>query len=196
MNMEAVLDKEAGKYRLGDKLYPRVTTILKEEGFIPDFSKFKGSQEAMERGTHIHEMIALFESKEGLDESRLTDYMRKVLDQYKSFKHTNAYVPEFVERTIVSNSPMLGYGGTVDSVGTIGGVRVLIDFKSGSPMPHHFLQLCAYNGLLLSAKIYVTRSHCLYLTDKTWRLSRETNNADDVYWQSILMVRRARLLYK
>lgn len=143
---EAILDEKAVIYRVGDKAYPRVTTILKSCGFI-DYSNVpeRNIEFGMDRGRKAHKALEMWDlgvlNEDSLDE-RLAPYLKA----YKQFRQDTQFLPEMIEQPLFSEA--YGYAGTPDRVGDINGHVTVVDIKSGSPEPWHGLQLEAYRHLL------------------------------------------------
>ena len=147
-------------YEKNGKYFPGISTILnvvskgsqyetwlKSNGFNADYL----AREAMNRGSKVHEGIQLLLEGQELifgtiekgafysrDEWRL---INKFVDFYITFK------PETVAIEKVLVSEKLGFGSQLDYVCLIGGVRWLIDHKTGNLYDSAKMQVSAYKQL-------------------------------------------------
>ena len=115
---------------------------------IMDLAK-KKSQDAMARGTQIHDFLESFYSQEYLP--AIPDYVRKVDDAVTAHFGTQLWI---AEQSLVNQE---GYGGKCDLYckPSVGHGGVVIDFKTTEKSPgeltpylEHTLQLAAYREVL------------------------------------------------
>lgn len=136
--MLPVFEESTHAYRIGDRIIPSVTSILKAAGLIATQWM---TDEARERGTAVHSTIHYFEDGD-LDQSSVCREAMGYFSAYQNFKKDSGWAPVYVEQIVYS--PGFNYAGRVDAIGWLNGRRVLIDFKTG-PVPAWIgLQLQAY----------------------------------------------------
>lgn len=172
--------------------WPRVTTILeaypKGEGFY-SWLKATGKNAddilttAGEVGTKVHHGTQEYDS--GTTLSWVTNFWNKdewaLLCKYADFcSFTN---PEILltERSMVSD--ILQYGGTLDRVVNIDGVKLLIDIKTSNYIySQHWCQVAAYRELLLEQDIEVDAVGILHLKAKTRKQSKSDTGYQGKGW--------------
>lgn len=103
-------------------------------------------KESREFGTNMHTKIhanldgALAEQMPDMNDARMIGTMK----EFMSWKTKNKPVPIHLEYSIVNKEDM--YGGTIDFIGTINGVKTIADWKSsGGIYDDYPLQLAAYH---------------------------------------------------
>ncbi len=143
-------------YVLNGEYYPSVTTILScypKEYFFFEWLKNNGANseiirdKAAEVGSNVHKAIEEFLKGQELNFEHYTidewALINKAFDFFSRYKFTN------IETEFNLVRPDLGYGGTIDFIGTLDGVRYMIDFKTSNYMSDAmFMQLEAYNAML------------------------------------------------
>jgi hypothetical protein len=103
---------------------------------------------AATRGTEAHGIWELMATPVGKGPGRVHPDMQWAVDSFQEF--VDAFKPEFTQLEATVFQPhdangMGGYAGSFDALATIGGERVLLDFKSGKNVyPEVALQLHAY----------------------------------------------------
>lgn len=136
---ELTLDEEKHEYRVGDRVLPSVTQILREMGMVDDryFSK-----ESAHRGIAVHKATELYDLGT-LDEDSLDPRLQGYLGAWISFRKETGFFPTCVEGRGFSK---FGYAGTFDRIGvTDEGETVLLDIKSSFFVPDWIgLQLGGY----------------------------------------------------
>lgn len=118
----------------GRPLWRSVTGVLKAAGLI-DFSHVPAAmlEAARQRGTTVHEAIALHnEGDLAVDHFVQTfpecaPYLRAWLH----FRAARRFDPQFVEYRVASRQ--LDLGGTIDVLGFLDGLPVLLDYATGDP---------------------------------------------------------------
>lgn len=140
--MNLTFEPESHTYRLEGKVIPSVTQILTSEGFI-DGSWF--TEYSRDRGTKVHRAIELYDDGD-LDEERLDPVLRPYLEAWKRFKaHASVSV---LRSEIQLASEAYQFAGTVDKTALLGGMKAVLDIKTGEVQPWTGLQLAAYQLLL------------------------------------------------
>jgi hypothetical protein len=99
-------------YWLGTRRLPSVTQVLSDVG-VADFSAPHFSDDVKERGSIIHQMIAL-DVEEQLDDASVTDELRPYLEGWRLFLSESHAAIEFWEQPICD--PELGYAGRLDGI--------------------------------------------------------------------------------
>lgn len=138
--MKLTFNAEKHEYKLGDRILPSVTSILKDLGLINDahFTEY-----ATDRGSKVHR-ACLYYDEGNLDNDSLDHELEGYLDAYCKFKRN---FPSF--RYITMETPFhdeqLGFAGTPDRTGeTLNEVFVLDIKTSSTPLRWIGLQLAAY----------------------------------------------------
>lgn len=150
---ELKFDEESHTYTYDGDIVPSVTQILKEAGLS---MAYKGDNSwYAERGTVIHDAVALIHSDAGLDEKTIDPEIAGYISGYMQFLADTCYVPIAVEKMVYHQK--LKYAGRIDSIGYLGDSLCLIDIKTGSTIPQEaMLQLGMYiMALKLQIKGYV-----------------------------------------
>lgn len=126
-----VVDEANHAYSWEGRRLPSVTQVLRvldDFGDVPkdvlDFAAF--------RGTAVHEATALAD-RDDLDEESLDPELAGYVAAWRRFREESGFEPLLVEHRVVNLQ--LGYAGTVDRVGQLGGRMALLDIKSGSRVP-------------------------------------------------------------
>ncbi len=155
-------------YKIGDKIVPHVTQILRDAGlvFYPG-----NSDDARELGKRVHEVIHLYDTPgEGeLDEATIDPAWLPYLEQYKAFKQSTGFEVTHSEVPLLYEE--YGFAGTEDKIGLLAGnLSSLVDLKTGSPAKWHVCQLAAYKELARHAGLEIKKAFNLYLTPTSYRL--------------------------
>jgi hypothetical protein len=134
-----LFDEKDHSYRLDGVIVPSVTQVLK------DISSFSFDTDIMARaaafGTAVHKSCELYD-KDDLDVDSLDVSLRPYLDSWIKFKKETGFIPSMIEARVFSEK--YRYAGTLDRVGVMQGKEVLIDIKTGVPVPSIGLQLAGY----------------------------------------------------
>lgn len=128
-------------YILDGQPVPSVTQILTDMGLI-DATWF--TDYSRERGKLVHRIIQWHLSGE-LDETTVDDTLRGYLDAWKRFEVYAGFTPTAIEKPLASS--VYHFAGTPDYIGTLNGVEVIIDAKTGTIFPAMALQLSGYEIL-------------------------------------------------
>ncbi|WP_298330418.1 PD-(D/E)XK nuclease family protein [Haloactinopolyspora sp.] len=122
------------------------------------FRRPKGVRSSAELGTEVHaacEEYALTGQRPEVD-----DEVRPFLDRFDEWLQQAQPVYEAVETTVYNET--FGYAGTLDAIASVGGQRVIVDYKTSrksvdgrgkpsGPYPEVALQLAAYRHAELAA---------------------------------------------
>jgi hypothetical protein len=136
-------DAAAHRYALSDgRELPSVTTILKAQGLIDD-TWFTDT--ARLRGDFVHLACRMLDDDE-LNEATVDEAIRPYLDAYRAFVRTAKPEWTYIEHRVFD--AVLGYAGTLDRAGVVGGHRLLVDLKSGGIYPSVGPQTAAYRRCL------------------------------------------------
>lgn len=187
-----VFDAQAHAYTLDGRALVSVTTALTEAGLI---DPRHWTDEARDRGTAVHEAIALHTGGV-LDLALVYPVYRPYVDGYLRFVEESRVVVEESERRLCD--PVLGYAGTLDLLvawTSEDGQRVtrrgLIDIKTGSVPPSVGPQTAAY---LRCARAWFPAGTAIYRFalhlpgDGTYRLVPLTNAQDELDFLAALRV--------
>lgn len=182
-------DAESHRYQLGDRVLPSVTGILKDTG-LADFSAPWFTADCLERGSFIHQAIAL--DVEGvLDDDVLDPSLRPYLDGWRQFLSDTGYEIDRWETPVCD--PVLGYAGTLDGIlrmPNAGARRLLVDIKRGfyrSAGP----QTAAYKrlaGQFYSQPVFFDRAVVQLMGDGRYQFHQLTNPSDERVFLAALTV--------
>lgn len=180
---DITFDEATHTYRVGDRLVPSVTQILKViENF--DFVPPDVLEAARRFGQHVHLATDLYDRGE-LNEASLSADVLARLGGYKMFLKDTGFIVTASER-IVYNA-QLGYAGTLDRIGMLGRSSALIDLKSGAVPRSVGPQTAAYRE---AEHAPPRRRFCLQLLRNNYRLTEQKNPADFSIFVSCLNVHR------
>lgn len=115
----------------------RVTKIISEAGLSPGFEFVP--PHALDRGRAVHQAIHLDEEGK-LDESSVHPEVAPRLASWRLWRNAVGLVYERGEFEVRTPE----YVGHPDILGTINGVRWLLDVKGGAPAPWHGVQTALY----------------------------------------------------
>jgi len=147
-------------YWLGEKRIPSVTGILRDAGLL----NYHGSSDYyMGRGTYVHAATVMID-KGTLDWNALDDTLRPYCEAYRKF------IEDARPEVLISERPMYHaaflYAGCPDRVLMMNGRTVVVDIKSGVPIPANWLQISAYRELIaVNEDIHATQGGTLSLQD-------------------------------
>lgn len=146
-----VFHRDVHIYELDGEIVPSVTGILKASGLI-DFSRIPRFvlDGALERGRKVHQAIHYFNERD-LDVDRFgRDFPQYLpyLEAWINFCAQRRFVPVLNEWRVASRRHQLA--GTIDCLGLLDGVPVLLDFATGRPEDvSKDLQTSAYYAMAL-----------------------------------------------
>lgn len=180
-------------YKFNDDYYPSVTTILScypKDITYYDWLKNMGQNadiirnKAAEVGSNVHKAIELLLKGDQLSFDNYTIEEWSLINKAHEFFTKYKFTDIITEFNVVK--PKLGYGGTIDFIGTYNGKRYMIDFKTSNYMSETmFMQLEAYRSLVDESIDYITVLHLKSntRTDKDfqgngWRLEFPDKNID------------------
>jgi PD-(D/E)XK nuclease superfamily len=151
MTRGLVFHTDPHRYELDGELVPSVTQVLTRAGLI-DFSNVPGyvREAALERGRVVHQAIHYY-NEHDLDlaafQSSFPQYVRYV-DAWISFCAQRRFTAVLNETRVASRRHRIA--GTLDCLGVLDDVAVLLDFKTGRPGDVAAdLQTAAYLALAL-----------------------------------------------
>ena len=171
------------KYTLNGIELPSVTQITRFLSYDYKSAQPWLAQIAAERGRAAHEACMLIDYGEEPEETPeifgfLTAYRRFLAD----------YSPRWdgIERPLASLE--LGYAGTVDRYGTIGGKRCIVDLKTGQRrIPALTAQLNGYRILLDGCRFFSDLLYGLYLRrDGTYEVC-ECDTSNDTFMACMML---------
>ncbi len=176
------------EYFCEGKKLKNVTGILNACGLMQDYKEVSDGERtaAMEKGTHMHTMIAL--AIEGtLDEEKLDPKLKPYLVAFRKFvaeKKPKFHRTEFIVGTPDDKDHDVGWAGTCDAEATIGKVRGVIDWKSGEKAKWHRVKTYAYRSALPSE---VCGRWCVYLgEDGNYKFEEHEDESDHAAWDACL----------
>ncbi len=137
------LDERTHTYWVGNRKFVSVTTVLQDLGLARNYDGI--SSFYAQRGTAVHKAVELID-KETLDEAVLDPRLQGYVAGYRKFLKESGYRAEYWEKMLYSDG--LGFAGTVDKLGMLGGKFGIIDIKTSTSLdPSVDAQLCAYSVL-------------------------------------------------
>jgi len=148
-------DSETHIYKVNGEVWPSVTQILKDMGFID--SRFF-TEYARERGSLAH-LIIKWHCQGVLDEDTVDPALRPYLDAWRLFVADTGFVSKQVEIPLCDTT--YRFAGTPDNIGELYEIPSVIDYKTGAMSPVVGLQLAGYE--LLTGKRL--KRYGLQLTD-------------------------------
>jgi len=99
-------------------------------------------KEARRRGTEIHTAIHL-NLKEDRHIQSIDEIVNNSINEFLVWKNANNPQPERLEYNVINKKDQ--YGGTIDFIGKINGIRTIADWKSSGAIYEDYpLQLAAY----------------------------------------------------
>ncbi len=174
---QLTFNAERHEYKLGDRVLPSVSEILKELHLIDDtwFNDY-----ATDRGSKVHRMT-LYYDEGNLDEASLDPELKGYLAAYHAFRQSVPIKWTCMETPMYDE--MLGYAGTPDRIGMNMQGTYVVDIKTSSSVSKWWgVQLSAYQKLSGAAhKMTVRLSQ-----DGRFRVDTWTSQRDDIAWQSAL----------
>ena len=135
--MKVAFDEATHTYKIDGKVWPSVTQILQDLGFMSDFYAAGSST----RGKDVHLITKLYEEGR-LDWTKIDEDYVGYLDAWISFLRKEPWETEKCE--VVTYHRLLGYAGTTDRMGNWKNRKAVLDIKSGVPENWHELQLTGY----------------------------------------------------
>lgn len=183
------------EYRIGARVFPSVTTILKRAGYLRAYDRMNPVY--ADRGTSIH-LATEFEDRGTLDLDALDRRILPYLQQYRDFKRATGVEIEAIEEKFVDQ--VNGFAGTRDRRIKIGTKRGVMDVKSGRPAPWHPIQTAGYAAPLIniqgssgvrSSDGELVHRWALYLPGErglTFKLIEHTDPLDFIEWNAALVV--------
>ena len=147
--MELTFNEEKHEYRLGDKILPSVSEIMKAitTFFYKDVPQI-ALDIACERGKICHQAIFDYEL---FEDYQIEDKYKPYFESYLKFKEE--YKPKILHQEIMLTNGE--WAGTIDCICEIDNETWLIDWKTSRDLHENLLevqlegykQLCVYNGI-------------------------------------------------
>jgi hypothetical protein len=141
-------DSPTHVYRLFGEPIPSVTQVLEAEGIAPRMGNWPGVEFAGNRGTAVHQAIALY-ADDDLEEGSLDDAVVPYFESFLGFEAERGL--RFTLCEYHTASLVFRVGGTLDFAGRLGmqtGEPWILDWKSGAAGPSHEVQVSAYKAIL------------------------------------------------
>lgn len=126
-------DKETHIYRLGEKVIPGATDLIKQAGFQYPMGN-------MELGRAVH-LACELDDREVLDISSVSDEVYPYLLGWRKFREDTGFKPNRIEEPNINST--LGFASTLDREGTwrLGKAHVLVEIKKYAPTYFTGIQL-------------------------------------------------------
>lgn len=135
------LDPSTHVYTVDGSIYPSVTQILQDQGFI-DATWF--TEYARERGKLVHRITHWHDTGE-LDPGSVDPALEGYLEGWRRFIRESGFDPQIIERPLASHT--YRFAGTPDRIGVLNGELAILDIKSGAVQAWTGLQLAGYEVL-------------------------------------------------
>lgn len=132
-------------YSVGGRIVPSVTSRIQAAGLLGPAATFF-THGAAARGTSVH--LACLQLDQPTDPELahvLTPDERGYLRSYARWR--DAMRPHWTSLEQPHYSPAYDTAGTTDRLGTLDGVPIIVDLKTGAPAPWHGIQLAMYDLL-------------------------------------------------
>jgi hypothetical protein len=185
--MTLLFDPVEHVYTFGAQRVPSVTQTLAP---LVDYSQVPPAalKRAQELGTAVHRMTELHDLDD-LDTDSLSQELLPYLTAWMRFRAETGFVPELIEQRF--HHPALGFAGTLDRTGVIGGRRAVVDIKKMLRLgPVIGVQLAAYKELCIKNGVHVEDRYGLGLrADGTYRLVPFKDPHDWPVFLSLLTLR-------
>jgi hypothetical protein len=176
--MPLVFVRESHQYFMDDRELVSVTRVMGAAGMFKD-EWF--SAECRDRGARVH--AACCRLDDGLP---VTDPIAQpYVAAYLNFKTDLGPVWSHVESPVYDE--VLGYAGTLDRAGVVGGQKYVIDLKTGEVPPSVGPQTAAYARCLLTPYEY-TRAALQLRPDGVYRFERLTDRQDERVFLAALLL--------
>lgn len=163
-------------YRLGDRVVPAISTIVR---WVHDASGPWLTEESRARGKAVHAAtleLDLGAATADVLQARLAPEWRAFFYAYVQFRESCACRWQQLEQPAVHRR--LLFAGTPDRVGTVNDFPALLELKTGTPAAWHPLQT-AGQDILLGRRHGALRRFVVYLrSDGTFRLQRHEDPVD------------------
>jgi len=151
------LDESTHTYTLDGRRLLSVTQALNILDDRPKIDPFY-----LQRGSMVHRATAYYDRGE-FDDFTWDERIIPYVEAYMKFRQDTGFEPTHIELT--QFHPVYKFAGTLDRLGPLNGFQVIIDLKSGAPVPVDLLQNAAYWELCVANKIPVNKLFDLYLRD-------------------------------
>lgn len=156
MDYESLADfRERAGYEVGDRWYPRITSILSIKAkpalyrYFARMPDWKTAEQAKERsaqeGTLVH--VTVESILKGMP-MEVDEGIRPSVDAFLEFRRHHEVRPLLIEERLVSHKH--GYAGTIDVMAEVDGVVGVLDIKTSKAVYRDYgLQTAAYQQALL-----------------------------------------------
>ena len=162
----------------------RVTELLRWGNYTSEIPNVPAVQEALKRGTAVHESSLEIEPN--------PEYVNQMPTIFQGYgeavsKYHEKFQPVWLFREERIDDEELGITGCPDRYGEINGQLAVMDYKTGASQSWHKLQLALY-AILLGRQNHQTEIRvCVYLqSDGTFSVQRHTSNVDLVTGWSLI----------
>jgi hypothetical protein len=183
-------DATSHTYRIGGRLLPSVTTILKR---LQDFSGIPAAvlEQARERGERLHKAVNLF-NRNDLDWDSLDPEIRSLTEAWAQYLSDTGAVVIASEQPVWH--PKFKYAGTPDVVLELGGRIIVPDLKATWAVPRTVgLQTAAYAEALwelAGGRGRKPERSCIHLKDGKYNVVPRNDPADWAVFFSALNLYR------
>ena len=173
-------------YTLDDKPIPGFSEIMQDLGFM-DFGRIPKEvlAHAAQRGKAVH-LGCQFYDRGTLEWENVDPEIKGYLQAYMRFRKA------WPEKIIIAEQPMAnrewGYACTPDLIAQkFEGDILVVDIKTGAPMPWHPLQTMAQSLCIIHGGLIIKRCSVYLKDDGTWKPGHHKDDKNDrLDWQSIV----------
>jgi len=191
-------DAQAHLYRLGKRLIPSVTNVLRITGISRDLRMVRPDVLEAKRqiGIALHRCLHFLQERD-LDPTSIDDQLQPYLSAYRLFVKQHGFKQESVELHLAPTLLGMPYGMTLDVTGLIRGEPWLIDFKTSTGNPDYgwSIQVAAYAhgmGPPLIPPFYYRRASLQLLSSGKYKFKEWTDPGDleEFQWALAIVWRR------
>lgn len=189
MSEAFTFDEATHVYRLGARVLPSVTTIIRPVGV--DYSAIPADvlERKRQLGTAVHKACEL-DDEDDLDDESLPELLAPYVTAWRRFKEETRALVLLNERRLYH--PRLLYAGTIDRLMTLQGDLWVVDLKTAAdPVPSYGIQTSAYRELVEAnepGRGDARRGTVHLRADGTYRLHEYRNPNDLAAFRALLTV--------
>lgn len=181
-------DPESHTYRVGDRVLPSVTQLLRPIGFDYDTVPPNTLQHAAERGTAVHLATEFYDDGD-LDEESIDLEILPYVEAWRLFRRESGF--EVYRSEVRVYSERHQFAGTFDCLGVLNGKLAIVEKKTTAVLhPSTAIQVSAYMRAFNEGKPreeQAKRCYSVHLRrDGTYRLD---DHDPETHWGAFLALR-------
>jgi hypothetical protein len=141
--LDFTLDRKTHVYRLGGRIIPGLTSIMKSNGFISEWAMDEG---ARRRGSFVHAFTQFYD-EDDLDWSQVDDDYLGFVMAWERFRKGTGFTPTLIETPLYH--PIFLFAATLDRDGLFpDGSKWICEIKTGHIPPYAAFQTAAQELLV------------------------------------------------